>query len=77
MEICYSKDNQDINNLYDILKFHNEKSIIHEEEINYLVHHIKHIETLLNNKLNHINYVTNLIILIIFINLIIFTISQS
>lgn len=76
MELCNSKDSSDISELYSLSEFHNEKCIIYERDINYLFHNIKDVETTLNNKINDIDYVTNFIIIILFIFVIILSISQ-
>jgi len=77
MELCHSKDSSDISELYSLLEFHNEKCIIYERDINYLFHNIKDVETMLNNKINDVDYVTNFIIIILFIFVIILSISQE
>lgn len=74
MEVCHSKDSSDISELYSLLEFHTEKFIRNERDINILFHNMKDTETMLNNKINNIDYVTNFIILILFIILIIITI---
>lgn len=74
MEVCHSKDSSDISELYSLLEFHTEKFIKNERDINILFHNMKDTETMLNNKINNIDYVTNFIILILFIILIIITI---
>mgnify|MGYP004406852875 FL=1 len=74
MDICDTKDSSDISQLYSLFEFHTEQYIMIERDINILFHNIKHTETMLNNKINNIDYVTNFIILILFIILIIITI---
>ena len=76
MDICHTKDSSDISELYSLFEFHTEKFIMIERDINILFHNIKHTETMLNNKINNIDYVTNFIILILFIILVIITISH-
>mgnify|MGYP005996128395 FL=1 len=76
MEVCHSKDSSDISELYSLLEFHTEKFIRNERDINILFHNMKDTETMLNNKINNIDYVTNFIILILFIILIIITIMN-
>ena len=76
MDICHTKDSSDISQLYSLFEFHTEKFIKIERDINILFHNIKHTETMLNNKINNIDYVTNFIILILFIILVIITISH-
>ena len=74
MEVCHSKDTSDISELYSLLEFHTEKIIRIEGDVNILFRNIKDTETILNNKINNIDYVTNFIIIILFIILIIITI---
>jgi len=74
MEVCHSKDSSDISELYSLLEFHTEKFIKNERDINILFHNMKDTETMLNNKINNIDYVTNFLILILLIILIIITI---
>ena len=74
MEVCHSKDTSDISELYSLLEFHTEKFIRIERDVNILFHNIQDTETILNNKINNIDYVTNFIIIILFIILIIITI---
>lgn len=71
MEVCHSKDTSDISELYSLLEFHTEKFIRIERDVNILFRNIKDTETILNNKINNIDYVTNFIIIILFIILII------
>ncbi len=74
MDICHTKDSSDISQLYSLFEFHTEKFIKNERDINILYYNIKQTETMLNNKINNIDYVTNFIILILLIILIIITI---
>jgi len=76
MDLCHSKDSSDISQLYSLSEFHTEKFINNERDINILFHNIKDTETMLNNKINNIDYITNFIILIIFIIVIIITIMN-
>jgi len=74
MEVCHSKDTSDISELYSLLEIHTEKFIRIEGDVNILFRNIKDTETILNNKINNIDYVINFIIIILFIILIIITI---
>lgn len=76
MELCHSKDTSDISEIYSLLEFHTEKFIKNERDINILFHNIKDTETMLNNKINNSDNVTNFLILILLIILIIITINN-